>query len=119
MNEVVIPRNSKVPSRHTAHVRTITPNQEQVRIDVTQGDAREPKMVTVVGSSLIDLPAGLPLGSPLAISYSYDLDQTIGIEVHDGTTGELLGEFGIQRVQNLSEGELEAAIARIYAMSVS
>lgn len=119
VNEVVIPRNSKVPSRHTAHVRTITPNQEQVRIDVTQGDAREPKMVTVVGSSLIDLPAGLPLGSPLAISYSYDLDQTIGIEVHDGTTGELLGEFGIQRVQNLSESELEAAIARIYAMSVS
>ena len=100
MNSVVIPRNSKIPSKHTVGGRTVGDNQTELLIRVTQGDGADLDYVTTIGKSVLRIPP-YPKGAPIEIIYYYDIDQTVGIEVFDLTANISLGTFEIDRTAEL------------------
>jgi molecular chaperone DnaK len=50
-----------------------------------------------------------PAGAPIQITFHYDIDQTIQVEVTDLTTATSIGTLEIDNVANLSDEEVAAA----------
>lgn len=114
---IIIPRNTPLPAKNTRGVVTRYECQERMRYCVTQGDDRDPEFVVVVGESTLDLPI-YPKGAPFDVTYSYDLEQIVHVEVTDRTTGLQLGTFEIERVSNLKKSQVEEAKKRIGGMTI-
>jgi molecular chaperone DnaK len=117
LNTIVIPRNTKIPSKLSQDLQTIRDNQTALDVEVTQGDDTNPDYVVVVGSKTLPIPP-YPAGAPVRVSYAYDIDQTIFVELTDLTTNQLLGTFEVDRLANLSDEQLNAAVAKVSALPV-
>jgi molecular chaperone DnaK len=115
-NTVIIPRNSTIPTKRQEVFSTIHNGQEEVSIEVTQGDSVEPSDVQILETKLIKIPS-YPAGAPLAVSYAYDIDQTVFVEVLDLTTNLSLGTFEVYAPQNYTADELQDAVRRMAQIS--
>ena len=107
-----------MPCTHEQNTRTLLDGQNALDIQVTQGEDRDPELVTVVGTGELSLPA-YPKGAPLKVIYAYDVDQTVRVEVIDLTANASLGSFNIERVANLRPEEVEEAQRKIGGMEVN
>ena len=116
-NFVVIPKNTKIPTKGEQHARTVVDQQTSILVRVTQGEDREVKYVTEIGSKEIPIPP-YPKGSPFTISYAYDIDQTVYVELFDDTKGVVVGKFEIDRLMNMDEEEVKKAMRRINEMDI-
>ncbi|WP_445341527.1 Hsp70 family protein [Bifidobacterium sp. ESL0820] len=116
-NSIVIPRNSAIPGSYSNVFYTMQENQECVKVEVTQGDDEDPRFVTIIGTSTLNLPPH-PENSPLKITYYYDIDQTVQIEVVDLVTNQSLGSFEIDRVANLGKQEMADSANKLNTLSI-
>lgn len=116
-NTVVIPRNSKVPAKFSVQAETSVDYQDTVLIQVVEGDNPDPDLAKEIGSKDIPIPR-YQAGAPIIVTYSYDIDQTIDVEVTDLTTNQPLGSFQIDRLANLNENQRALAAAHVGALSV-
>lgn len=116
-NFVVIPKNAKIPTKGEQHARTIVDQQTSILVRVTQGEDREVRYVTEIGSKEIPVPP-YPKGSPFTVSYAYDIDQTVYVELFDDTKGVVVGKFEIDRLMNLDDEEVKNAMQRISQMDI-
>ena len=108
INTIIIPHNTKIPTKKSVEVYTVVDNQTRIEVSVTEGNDSEVEYVKVIGNSLLDIPP-YPKGSPVEIIYAYDADQTIFIEVIDKVSNNSLGTFEIDRTSNLSETAVSSA----------
>ena len=111
-NFVVIPKNSKIPTKGQRHAITVADNQSCIFVQVTQGDDRDVRYAVVIGGKEIPIPP-YPKGAPFTVSYAYDIDQTVYVELFDDTAGRRVGTFEIDRSLNLDEESVTNAIKRM------
>jgi len=107
--EVVTPRNSQLPSKHTHLVHTSEPNQSQILLPIYQGHDPDPRKNTLLGEAGIsDLPPAPPgeLSRPISITFEHDLDGLVSI----GITDQLSGHSS--NVQLPIDGRHQASIAQ-------
>lgn len=116
-NYVVIPKNAKIPTKGEQHARTVVDQQCSILVRVTQGDDREVRYVTEIGSKEIPIPQ-YPKGAPFTVAYAYDIDQTVYVELFDDTEGSIVGKFEIDRLMNMDEEEVQSAMQRINQMDI-
>ena len=116
-NFVVIPKNTKIPTKGKQHAKTVINQQTSILVRVTQGDDKEVRYVTEIGSKEIPIPA-YPKGAPFTISYAYDIDQTVYVELFDETANSVVGKFEIDRLMNMNEKEVINAMQRINEMDI-
>jgi len=110
-NVIIIPRNRKIPASEFEVFNTVNDGQTEINIHVTQGDDEDPeyvRFVTKEGGQLFSIPP-YPAGAPIRITFHYDIDQTIQVEVTDLTANKSLGTFEVDNVANLSDEEVAAA----------
>ncbi|MEV6258673.1 Hsp70 family protein [Nocardia sp. NPDC051911] len=114
-NNIVIPRNTKIPAKASKVFGTVADGQTELRICVTQGDDEDLDYVRFVtegkwpdGGQLFAIPP-YPANAPVQITFHYDIDQTIQVEITDLTADKSLGTFEVDNVANLSEGEIRVA----------
>ncbi len=105
VNTIIIPNNTKIPTKRSVVVYTVADNQTQIKIEVTEGNDPELEYVRIIGSSILSIPP-YPKGSPVEVIYAYDPDQIIFIEVIDKVTDRSLGTFEIDRTANMSDQEV-------------
>lgn len=117
VNDIVIPRNSDVPTTIRKRYYTIYGHQTEISVEVTEGDDSDPDYVTRIGETLISFPP-YPAEAPVDLEYAYDIDQTIFIQVFDGATGTLVGKFSIDRSANLSEEEVVEKATHLSDISI-
>lgn len=116
-NFVVIPKNTKIPTKGEQHARTVVDQQTAILVRVTQGEDREVRYVIEIGSKEIPVPP-YPKGAPFTVSYAYDIDQTVYVELFDETKGAVVGKFEIDRLMNLDEDEIKNAMQRVSEMDI-
>ena len=116
-NSVLIPRNSKIPGSFSDVFSTMVDNQTEIEVEVTQGDDPDPQFVVVLGTSTLRIPPH-PANSPLRVTYYYDIDQTVQIEVTDLTTNQSLGSFEIDRSANMNEEQVAEATKKLSHINV-
>jgi molecular chaperone DnaK len=114
-NRVMIPRNTPLPVAHTAQFSTATKNQRTVAVNVVEGGDASGNDATKIGKCIVrDLPANLPAGTPIEVTFRYGQDgrltvkaklprlekeATSEIERSSGMTAEMLGNWN-QRLHN-------------------
>ena len=108
INSIIIPHNTKIPTRRSEIFYTVQEMQTQVMVEVTEGDETEVEFVKVIGHSLLSIPP-YPKGAPIEVAFIYDADQTVAVEVVDKTTNRSLGRFRIERQSNLTDEQVKKA----------
>jgi molecular chaperone DnaK len=74
-NQVLIPKNTPLPHTVTRVFKTAFANQHRVSVRVVEGESEKPEECFHIGTaSITDLPANLPQGWPVQVSYSYRED---------------------------------------------
>jgi molecular chaperone DnaK len=117
-NAIIINRDTKVPCKRSSMFSTVADNQTELRVRVTEGDDEDLEYVNFIGESLLTIPP-YPRGAPVEVILSYDIDGMIHVEVIDGTSGQPLGEFEIDRVANLTPEQREQMRAHMQSVSVN
>ncbi|QDT38340.1 Hsp70 family protein [Stratiformator vulcanicus] len=84
INHIMIPRNTTIPFSKRQKFVTNSDNQRSVHIYVLEGEAEDPDACTMVGDfQLVDLPEGLPKGTPVEVTYRYDNNGRIHAEAKE------------------------------------
>jgi molecular chaperone DnaK len=108
INHIMIPKNSAVPNKITQQFVTNSHNQQRVHLCVLEGDASDPDACTTIGDFRItNLPANLPAGSPVEVTYSYDKNSRIEITGRELTSGKE-ASIEIVRDSGLTDNNVDA-----------
>ncbi len=83
----IIERNTVIPASHTEQLYTVRDNQDKVRVRVLQGESRFARNNLFLGELNIDVPKG-PRGSEAVdVTYTYDINSLLKVEVKVVSTG--------------------------------
>jgi molecular chaperone DnaK len=74
-NDIIIPKNTPLPCSETKTYSTVVDGQKRISTEVTQGEDSDPALVVFVATGCLELPPGLPKGTPINATYTYDKDQ--------------------------------------------
>lgn len=113
VNDVLIKKDSKIPCVVTRTFGTALNNQEIIRPKLTQGMSCEPDECNILVENELKLPSGLPAGSPIDVSYSYDKDQRMRcVYEHKESGKKLVIDYDVE-TRKSSTQSVEEKKARI------
>jgi molecular chaperone DnaK len=106
-NKVLLPKNTPLPKTVTKVFQTFKPNQRSVAIRVLEGESERPEACSTVGTCTVrDLPPGLPAGSPVEVSYTYEANGRLYVAAR--LVGHDVGVFtDFVRENSLPDEDLE------------
>lgn len=109
----VIHRNTTIPVSKEEIFSTISPNQDEVRLRVFQGEARKIDDNLDLGELLIkDIPPG-PAGQEIQVRFTYDINGILEVEAIVSETGRRYTLVLTQHAAALSDDEVEEAVERM------
>lgn len=83
----IIERNTVIPASHTERLYTVRDNQQKVRIRIFQGESRFTKNNLLLGELEIDVPKGPKNQECVDVTYTYDINSLLEVEVTVVSTG--------------------------------
>lgn len=88
-NAVIIPRNTQLPARTTREFATRHYGQRSIVVQVLEGESLSPRECSAIGRTVIrDLPANLPKGSPIEITFEYGTNGRLNVKAAVIATGD-------------------------------
>lgn len=84
----IIERNTVIPASHTERLYTVRDNQTTVRVRVLQGESRFARNNLFLGELLIEVPKGPKGQEAVDVTYTYDINSLLEVEVTVVSTGE-------------------------------
>ena len=113
INHIMIPKNSPLPGSVKQRFGTNSDGQPRVHVEILEGDAIDPAACELIGDFRItNLPQSLPKGSPIEITYSYDVSGRISATAKE-LTGNNVASAEIVRDSGLNEGQITDALATL------
>ena len=90
---------------------TIEAGQTRATVKVLEGDAPDPAACSLIGNcSITELPANLPKGSPVEVTYAFSTDGRVQVKARDKTGGREAA-IEIQRRGGLDEKQIGGYMA--------
>lgn len=83
----IIERNTVIPASHTERLYTVRDNQTTVRVRVLQGESRFVRNNLYLGELEIEVPKGLKGSEAVDVTYTYDINSLLEVEVRVVSTG--------------------------------
>ncbi|MGL6193521.1 MAG: Hsp70 family protein [Thermoguttaceae bacterium] len=106
INHIMIPRNTTLPFQITQTFQTNKENQERISVQVLEGDAPDPVACSLLGKCKItELPANLPKGAPIEVTYAFDKAGRISVSAREKTTGKVAA-IEIERRGTLNDSQV-------------
>jgi molecular chaperone DnaK len=106
VNDVLIPKNTQLPTAASRVYFTVVENQSRVRVKVLQGDAPQADACISIGECWIEgLPPSLPVHSPVQVRCGVGTNGLIDVMALDMTSGKM-ARTEIHRSSGLSEEEI-------------
>jgi molecular chaperone DnaK len=119
LNDILIPKNTQLPTKATRIYRTVLENQPRVRVHVLQGDAPQAEMCISIGECWIDgLPPNLPKNSPVQVVCGVGANGLIEVTAQDMTSGKS-AHTQIHRASGLTEEEIAKEAAWLKTVNVT
>ncbi|MCA9036453.1 MAG: Hsp70 family protein [Planctomycetaceae bacterium] len=110
INHIMIPKNTPVPHSVSQRFGTNSQNQQRIHVEVLEGDAIDPAACEMIGDfRVFNLPANLPKGSPLEITYSYDSAGRFSAKARE-LAGNNEASTEIVRAGGMSEAQVTDAL---------
>ena len=106
LNNVLVPKNTQLPTAASRVYYTVVENQPRVRVKVLQGEAPKAEACISIGECWIEgLPPSLPRASPIQVRCGVGSNGLIDVMALDMTSGKI-ARTEIHRSSGLSEEEL-------------
>jgi molecular chaperone DnaK len=106
VNDILIPKNTQLPTAASRVYRTVVENQQRVRVKVLQGEASQADACISIGECWIeDLPPDLPKHSPVQVRCGVGSNGLIDVMALDMTSGKA-ARAEIHRSIGLSDEEI-------------
>jgi molecular chaperone DnaK len=106
INDILIPKNTQLPTAASRVYRTSIENQQRVRVKVLQGEAHQADACIRIGECWIEgLPPSLPKSSPIQVRCGCGSDGLIDVMALDMTSGKM-ARAEIHRSSGLSDEEI-------------
>lgn len=100
----IIERNTIIPTSRTERLYTLHDNQDKVRVNVLQGESRFAANNLSLGELEIPVPAGKAGEESIDVTYTYDINSILEVEVKVISTGTITKEvFRGQQVDMTDE----------------
>ena len=118
INHIMIPKNTQIPFSLSQKFVTNSENQQSIHVNILEGDTSDPDACSMIGDfRIVNLPTGLPAGSPVEVTYSYDSQGRINATARELTgnreaSAEIVRDSGI----NSEEVDLFSALAEEYSV---
>ncbi len=88
-NHIMIPRNTTLPFSISQMFQTNKENQQRISVQVLEGDAPDPMSCSFLGKCRItNLPANLPKGTPVEVTYSFDRNGRVSVSAREKATNQ-------------------------------
>lgn len=110
----IIERNTVIPVSRTEVLYTASDNQTRVNVDVLQGESRMAKNNFLLGQLSVPVPAGPKGQEAIEVTYTYDVNALLEVEVKVLSTG-IKRKMFIQGegAKHLSDEEAEEKMKRL------
>ncbi len=106
INDILIAKNTQLPTAASRVYRTVIENQQRVRVKVLQGEGHQADACISIGECWIeDLPPNLPKYSPIQVRCGVGSNGLIDVMALDMTSGKM-ARTEIHRSSGLSEEEI-------------
>jgi molecular chaperone DnaK len=106
VNDVLIPKNTQLPTAASRVYRTVVESQARVRVKVLQGEAPQADACISIGECWVEgLAPNLPRHSPIQVRCGVAANGLIDVMALDMTSGKM-AHTEIHRASGLSEDEL-------------
>jgi len=107
INDILIPKNTQLPTAASRIYRTVVEDQARVRVKVLQGEAQQADSCIIIGECWIeDLPRSLPQYSPIQVRCGVGSNGLIEVMALDMTSGKV-ARTEIHRSSGLTEMEID------------
>lgn len=119
MIHIMIPKMTAIPCEIADKFLTVDDNQPSVLIEVVQGLEQDQLKDEInlfeeykLGECTLELPPGLPQGSPIEVNYRYNLDQNLEVTAKSLTDDDAVAVYDIYSIierPTLNEEEVAQA----------
>ena len=86
----IIDRNTVIPASRTERLYTVRDNQNKIRVNVLQGESRFAANNLSLGELLIDIPAAKAGEEAVDVTYTYDINSLLEVEVKVVSTQKIM-----------------------------
>jgi molecular chaperone DnaK len=118
INDVLVPKNTQLPTASSRVYRTVVENQTRVRVKVLQGEASQADACISIGECWIeDLPGKMPKGAPVQVRCGVGSNGLIDVMALDMTSGKM-ARAEIHRSIGLSEEDIAREAAWVRSLKV-
>jgi molecular chaperone DnaK len=106
INDILIPKNTQLPTAASRVYCTVVENQQRVRVKVLQGEATQAGACITIGECWIEgLPPNLPKSSPVQVRCGVGSNGLIDVMALDMTSGKM-ARTEIHRSSGLTDDEI-------------
>lgn len=107
INYIIIEKDSPLPCSVTSSFLSTVENQGFIDIGVVEGEEEDLNYCSIVSEMTIRLPeVQRPIGSEFLVTYSYDTDGIIHVDIFDSASQTFMQSIDIERKSNLSKQEI-------------
>lgn len=118
INDILIPKNTQLPTAASRVYRTVVENQPRVRVKVLQGEAHQADACITIGECWVEgLPPNLPKASPIQVRCGCGSDGLIDVMALDMTSGKM-ARAEIHRSSDLSDAEIAKQAEWIRSLTI-
>nr|WP_302597048.1 molecular chaperone HscC [uncultured Cellulosilyticum sp.] len=114
----IIERNTTIPASRTERVYTVKDGQQQIRINVLQGESRFASNNVSLGEVDIEVPANKAGEEAIDITYTYDINAILEVEVKIVSTGKCVRKLIKGQYTLLSDAEIEARMQELSYLKI-
>ena len=119
LNDILIPKNTQLPTEATRVYRTVVENQPRVRVKVLQGDAGQADACISIGECWIEgLPPKLPKNAPIQVRCGVGANGLIEVTAIDQTSGKS-AQTQIHRSSGLTDTEIAQEAAWVKSLNIT
>lgn len=102
----IIDRNTVIPASRTERLYTVRDNQDKIRVSVLQGESRFAANNLSLGELMIDIPAAKAGQEAVDVTYTYDINSILEVEVKVVSTEEMTRKIFLGQDVNMTEEEI-------------
>lgn len=107
-NNIILRKNTPLPCEATQTFYTMSDNQTELQVTVTQGEDEDPDFVNRILTEVFELPPDRPANRPIRVRYSYDLNQRMHCCFEDEESGRSLEvDFNLSQDGRVAEKSVQ------------
>lgn len=114
----IIERNTVIPASRTETLYTVRDDQTKIRVHVLQGESRFAVNNLSLGELLIDIPANKAGKESVDVTYTYDINSILEVEVKVNSTGKKLRQVFKDRNLEMTEEEIEERLETLSYLKI-